>query len=292
MVHPIIKLVRPHHWIKNLFLLIPVFFAGTFFNPDNWAELSVGVIAFSLVSGAIYVINDIQDIEVDKLHVEKKNRPLASGEVTFKWAVVTAVVLLIFAVVLSYLLTTGFRWIIATYFVLNILYSYGLKQIPILDMVILSFGFILRILAGGVLGNVPISEWLIIMIFLLSLFLALAKRRDDVLIFMNSGVVSRNSTTHYNLQFINSSLTMISGIIIVSYLIYTISPEVKTHIHSDYLYITSIFVILGMMRYLQIIFVENNSGSPIKIIYTDRFIQITLLGWILTFFFLLYMPKI
>ncbi len=291
-MHPIIKLIRPHHWIKNLFLLIPVFFAGAFFNSDKLAHLAAGVIAFSLVSGVIYIINDIKDVEFDKLHAEKKNRPLAAGEVTIRWAVAAAIVLFITAVVLCYFLPPHFRWIIFLYFILNVLYSYGLKQIPILDMVILSFGFILRILAGGVLGNVPISEWLIIMIFLLSLFLAIAKRRDDVLIFMNSGIVSRSSTTNYNLQFINSTLTMISGIIIVSYLIYTISPEVKTHMHSDYLYVTSIFVILGMMRYLQIIFVENDSGSPIKIIYTDRFIQITLFGWILTFFFLLYAPKI
>jgi len=287
-MNAILKLIRPHHWVKNLFLLIPIFFAGDIFNQSNiWQTLS-GVVAFCFVSSVVYVINDLKDCEVDKLHPRKRERPIASGKVQPNVAIFITFLLLIIALFFSYNLSYEFLWILGIYLLINILYSFGLKNIPILDMIILSFGFILRVLAGGVLSDILISEWLIIMIFLLSLFLAIAKRREDILIFNKSGMVSRSSTSNYNLQFIDSSLTLISGVIIVSYLMYTLSADVKVRIHFDYLYTTSVFVVMGIMRYLQITLVDNGGGSPIKILYKDRFIQITLLAWILTFFYIIY----
>ena len=174
---------------------------------------------------------------------------------------------------------------------MNVGYSLGLKHISILDIMMIAFGFLLRTVAGGLVADVPISQWLVIMIFLLALFLALAKRRDDLLVGKSSGQLMRRSVENYNIEYVNACLTVLAGIIIVSYLMYTISDEVVTRL-GDHLYFTSVFVIAGMMRYLQIALVENNSGSPTKLLYSDRFLQATLLAWIISFFVLIYLSKL
>ncbi|EMR04652.1 UbiA prenyltransferase family protein [Cesiribacter andamanensis] len=174
---------------------------------------------------------------------------------------------------------------------INLAYSYGLKNVALLDLFIIAFGFMLRVVAGGVLADVPISRWLVIMVFLLALFLALAKRRDDLLLFKKSGQQLRRSVKHYNLEFLGSCLTLLSGIIMVAYIMYTVSEEVIQRLQTENLYMTSVFVIAGMMRYLQITLVENNSGSPTRILYTDNFIRFVILGWIISFYSILYLPK-
>jgi len=148
-------------------------------------------------------------------------------------------------------------------------------------------GFLLRTVGGGVVADVAISQWLIIMIFLLALFMAIAKRRDDLIIGEDSGVLMRKSVKNYNLDFVNSCMTMIASVIVVAYLMYTISDEVVARLGNNLVY-TSVFVIAGLMRYLQITLVEKNSGSPTKLLYKDSFIKIVLAGWILSFFWLIY----
>lgn len=285
----LVKLIRPHQWIKNLFLLIPVFFAGVIFSTPHVLDLAIGFFVFCVISSSVYVINDLKDAPVDRLHPKKRERPIASGKVSAGAAIVTLVLLAVVGIAVSWTtLPIEFTTMVLTYYVLNLAYSFGLKKVAILDMMILSFGFILRVFAGGILGDVPVSEWLAIIIFLLSLFLAVAKRRDDVLIFEQSGTIARSSIVNYNLSFINAALTMLSGIIIVAYMLYTILSDVKQRIPSDYLYGTSIFVVTGILRYLQITLVNNNSSSPIKILYTDLFLQLTLVFWILSYFYLIY----
>lgn len=181
-----------------------------------------------------------------------------------------------------------FAGIIAGYVMLNLAYSFGLKNVSILDILIISSGFVLRTISGAVVADVFISQWMVVMIFLLALFLALAKRRDDLVVFLNSGDSIRKSIKNYNLEFVNGLLIMISGIVIVSYLMYVISPEVMERFHSQHLYLTSIFVIAGMMRYMQIAMVENKSGSPTKALYADGFIRLVVLGWILSFYVIIY----
>lgn len=287
----LIKLLRIKHWVKNLFLLIPIFFAGELFSIRDFSDLLLGLIAFSLIASAIYIINDYKDIESDKRHPQKKNRPLASGEVSVMAAGVTFVILLFSSLVISWKISAGFFTIICIYFLLNLSYTFWLKQISILDILIVASGFLLRVLAGGVIAGIMVSQWLIIMVFLLALFLGLAKRRDDILMNNQSGTVLRKSTQHYNLDFANSGLTMLSSVIMVAYIMYTISDEVTERLNSDSVYITSIFVVAGIMRYLQITLVENNSGSPTKILYSDLFIKITLIGWILCFYVIIYLHK-
>ena len=287
-----ILMFRPHQWVKNLFLFLPIFFAGEIFNIAKLTQVGMGFAIFCLGSSVIYIFNDLMDMKVDRLHPEKSKRPLASGVIKPAVAYISIVALLIIIVPFSIKMGVPFASILGTYMLMNLLYSLGLKRISILDIIIVSTGFVFRTIAGGITGDVYISHWLIIMIFLLALFLVIAKRREDMLVFVSTGKVLRKSIEKYNLEFINSLITMISGVIIVSYIMYTISDEVNERIQSDYLYGTSIFVIIGILRYLQITIVENKSGSPVKVLYTDTFIHVTLVLWITSFYLILYVLNI
>ncbi|MGB3584908.1 MAG: UbiA prenyltransferase family protein [Tunicatimonas sp.] len=283
-----LKLLRPSQWAKNLFIFIPLFFEGHFFELELLLKLGVAFVSFSAVCSAIYVLNDYRDIEADQAHPTKCERPLASGEVSKGAGLVLMSLLALVGLGVGLLLNVWFFLILLMYVGINIGYSFGLKHIGILDIFLIASGFLLRTVSGGIVADVPVSQWLIIMIFLLALFLAIAKRRDDVVLGASSGVLIRKSVKNYNLEFINACMTMIAGIIVVAYLMYTISDEVVMRL-GEHLVYTSVFVIAGLMRYLQITLVEKNSGSPTKLLYKDSFIQITLVGWILSFFWLIYL---
>jgi len=281
-------LLRIHHWPKNLFIFIPAFFAGVVTSIPILTLLIQGFICFSLVSSAVYVINDYRDREKDRLHPVKKNRPLASGQVAPGLAIAIAVVLLVIALPFSFYLSNYFGLSLVSYLIINLFYSMGLKNVAILDTLIVSSGFLLRTLSGGWLAEVAISQWLVIMVFLLSFFLATAKRRDDLILFQNGQAPLRKSSKGYTLEFINTILSVLAGVIIVSYIMYTISDEVVNRLHTPHLYITSLFVFAGLIRFLQITMVENRSGSPMRIFLTDVFIQTTIALWILCFFVVIY----
>lgn len=283
-----IKLIRPKDWVKNLFLFIPVFFAGQFFNVEILLNLFAGFICFSLVASSIYIINDYRDIEDDKIHPIKKMRPLASGTVTKFSALFVAAVFLIIGFSAAWFVRDKFMFVLGIYFVLNLCYSFGLKNIPILDIIIIAIGFVLRIKAGSIIAKIPLSEWLIIMVFLLALFMAIAKRRDDVLLKLSSGTDMRKAVKGYNLDFINTALSLNCAVIIIAYFMYATSPETVNRLQTYRLYYTCLFVLAGILRYLQIIYVQADSQSPTKILYKDRFIQVTILLWIISFYLILY----
>jgi len=286
---PILKLLRIHHWIKNLFIFLPLFFSGNFFDLDRLYELLIGFLSFSFVASTIYVVNDIKDIKFDRLHPQKSKRPLAAGKISIKKSLFIAFILFFFGIYLGFRLSSEFLAIVAIYFFLNLAYSFGLKKLSIVDIFIVASGFLLRVFAGGVISQVYLSEWLIIMVFLLSLFLAIAKRKDDIILLNHSGSITRHSAKNYNLEFINSVITMLAGIIIVSYIMYTISDETVEHVGTKHFYFSSAFVIAGVIRYLQITLVENKSGSPTQVLFRDPFIGLTILLWILSFYVMLYL---
>lgn len=283
-----IKLIRPHQWIKNLFLFLPAFFAGSLYNYLLFIELSLGFMAFSFAASAIYIFNDIMDIESDRNHPSKKFRPIAFGKISITMAYSMIGILLLLSFVVCYFVNDAFSLIIAIYLIFNLLYSLGLKKIAILDIMIVSSGFVFRTLGGGIIAEVPVSKWLILMIFLLALFLAMAKRLDDLLIEKETGVISRKNVGKYNIAYITSGITMLAGIITVCYIMYSISEDVMGKQHSDHVYLTSIFVIAGILRYLQIILVENKRWSPTRVLYKDPFIIITILLWALSYIFIIY----
>lgn len=284
----VIRLIRVRQWVKNLFLFIPSFFAGHLFKSEELLMVGIGAIAFSLVASGVYVINDYRDRFVDRLHPRKKARPIASGEIGTASAWILIVLLVTSGLAVAAALNISFFYILMTYLVLNLGYSFGLKNIPILDLFIVSLGFLLRVYSGGAIADLPITQWLSIMILLLALFLIIAKRRDDILINAKNGCVIRKSTQTYNLDFINSCITLLSAVLVVAYIMYTMSPDVTERFDSSYLFITTIFVIAGVMRYLQIIFVENRSGSPTRIFVKDKFIIATIIGWIISFYLIIY----
>jgi decaprenyl-phosphate phosphoribosyltransferase len=287
-----IKLLRPKDWAKNLFLFIPLFFAGEFTDVDKILKLLLGFIAFSAIASSIYIMNDYRDIEDDRKHPKKCKRPLASGEVSKPAAIVIAAILIICGFTLAYFIREKFLFVLAIYFVINFGYSFGLKNIPILDIILLAAGFVLRVKAGSVIAIIPLSEWIIIMVFLLALFMAIGKRRDDVILKISSGVDMRKSIKGYNLELLNTLLALICAVIIVSYFMYTMSPETNARLGTHRLYYTCLFVMAGIMRYLQIIFVVADSGSPTKILYKDRFIQIVLLLWVASYIAIIYMKEV
>lgn len=161
-------------------------------------------------------------------------------------------------------------------------------MITIIDVFIIAFGFVLRIFVGGVAVGIHLSHWIILMTFLLALFLAFAKRRDDVVIYQETGVSARKNVNRYNLEFMNQTIGIIASITMVCYIMYTVSEEVVERMHTQYLYATSVFVLAGIVRYLQITIVDVKSGSPTKVLMKDRFVQLCIIGWILTFILILY----
>jgi len=284
----IFTLIRPHQYIKNLFIALPLFFAGQIKNPDLLISTLIAFMAFSLSASAIYILNDYQDIEEDRQHPKKKYRPLALGTISKKDAISIMFIFIITGILLMAILSLEALAILGAYIFLNICYSYYLKHIAILDISIIAAGFVLRLFVGSAVTGVPLSMWIVIMTFLLALFLAFAKRRDDVLIFLDTGEKMRKVIDGYNLQLIDGAMMIMASVVIVAYILYTTSKDVIQRLHSEHLYLTALFVIMGILRYLQIIFVEKNAGSPTNILLKDRFIQITILAWILSFVWIIY----
>ncbi len=285
----VFQLLRVHQWIKNGFLFLPLFFDQQITNLECLGYTFIGFLAYSFTASALYVLNDYQDRETDRDHPVKKYRPIASGVVSPAFAFSFFLALLVFAVLLSLVLPIYFLLILAGYFILNLLYSYKLKHIPILDITLVAIGYVLRIFAGAVICSITPSVWIIVMTFLLALFIAMAKRRDDVLLFMESGTKSRKVIDGYNLAFLNNAMSIMASVVIVAYLMYTLSPEVEARLNTDKLYLSLLFVILGIMRYLQKALVEDDTGTPTEILYRDPFMQSTLLGWFISIGVILYM---
>ncbi len=283
----IIKLLRPHQWIKNFFVFIPAFFAGKIGLLVADHRLAVAFASFCLAASAVYVFNDLFDLEKDKLHEVKRNRPLAIGSVSRSTAVLLMLLLCGAAISSAFLVNLEFLAVIGGYFAVQILYCLILKHISIIDISVIAVGFVLRVLAGGVAVGVPVSKWLILMTFLLACCLALGKRRDDLLLDVDKSAL-RPSLGGYTLPFIDNCLIVLAGTTIVCYIMYTVSEDVVTRLRSDNVYLTSIFVIIGLLRFLQIAMVEQKSGSPTLILLKDTMIQAMIGLWLVAFAVILY----
>lgn len=284
-----LRLLRPQQWIKNFFVLLPMFFSGRAADAAMWLAAAIAFAAFAAASSAVYCLNDVIDADTDRRHPAKKQRPVAAGQVSKT----SALTLMAFMAVIAMALPAAEGCIAGTvvigaYLLLNVAYCFWLKRIPIVDIIVIALGFVLRVVIGGVLCAIWVSPWLICMTFLLALFLALAKRRDDVLLRLGGNAI-RPSANGYSLSFVNTALSLLAAITIVCYLIYTLSPEVMARLGSQYVYITAIFVIAGMLRYLQLAIVEDNSGSPTAVLGRDRFLQACVVLWVITFVVIIYL---
>lgn len=291
-----LKLLRVEQWVKNLFVFVPLFFSGYMTNVDLLWKSGLAFIVFSLTASSIYIINDYSDIESDRKHPEKRNRPLASGEISKSTAqiifaiCISAVLLIIFSTK-EYFENNlpQFLTIITFYFVMNLAYTFKLKHVAIIDVCIIATGFVLRVLAGGYATGILISQWAILLTFVLALVLALGKRRGELINAQISGK-TRKSLDGYNVQFADIALSISCALAIVCYLMFTLSPEVQKRFHPRVFY-TVIFVVFAFLRYLQQTLVYNKTESPTKIIYKDRYIQVTMVLWLATFLLQIYFKK-
>ncbi len=285
----IITLIRPHQYVKNLFIFLPLFFAGLIAEVELLCEALAAFVAFSLSASAIYIVNDYRDIAEDRLHPKKMLRPLASGTVRKTTAI--AVMLLLFVLGLSLMaaLSLTALGVLLGYIALNIGYSFFLKHISIVDVIIIAIGFVLRLFVGSTVTAIPLSMWIVSMTFLLALFLALAKRRDDLLIFLNTGEKTRKVIDGYNLSFIDGAMAIMAAVVIMAYILYTTSSSIVQSLNSEYLYLTTLFVVVGIMRYFQVTLVEHDSASPTKVVLKDRFLQLTIIAWVMAFVWIIYL---
>ncbi len=297
----LLRLIRPAQWIKNFFVFSPAVFGGALLEAHALSLSALVFVAFSLAASSIYCFNDIHDVADDRRHPEKRFRPIASGEVSLAQAY--ALMLLLFAAALSALLCPAFSTeafandrgalshaaiVVGFYWLMNLAYCMKIKQYAIIDVCTVAFGFVLRLLAGGEATGIGLSKWIVLMTFLLTLFMSFAKRRDDVLRMERTGEAPRKNTIHYNMTFINQAITITAAVTLVCYIMYTVSPDISPAWHSEYLYLTTIFVLVGLLRYIQISVVEKKSGNPTKVILKDRFIQVVGLAWLVAFLLIIY----
>ena len=293
-VKDIARVIRPQQWIKNVFVLVPLFFGGSLLDTTDIIAAVTAAMAFCFISSSIYCLNDIIDVEDDRRHPTKCHRPIAAGKIS----VALAYVMMAFMVALSFgsvaLLgeyALGVGAVVGLYLLMNVAYCLVLKRYAILDVCTIAFGFVLRLFAGGIATGIGLSNWIVLMTFLLTLFLSLAKRRDDVLKMNQTGHAPRKNTSRYNLDFINQAITITATVTLVCYVMYTVSPEVEQRIGTRYLYLTTVFVIIGILRYLQLTLVDNKSGDPTKAMLHDRVLQAVVLLWFLAFLLIIYILR-
>ena len=290
----ILKLIRPQQWLKNVFVMIPMFFGGSLLDPGDIRASVLTFMVYSFVASSVYCFNDINDVEADRRHPVKCRRPLASGAVSMGTAWVLMALMLVVAAAFTAMLgdrehVLKVGAVLLFYYIMNLAYCAKLKQYAIVDVCVVAFGFVLRVLAGGFATDIVPSKWLVLMTFLLTLFLSFAKRRDDVLRMNETGEPPRKNTIRYNLTFINQAITVSASVTLVCYIMYTVSPEVVARFGSDMLYLTSVFVLLGLLRYMQITVVDKKSGDPTKMVLHDRFTQLVVAAWALTFLVIIYL---
>ncbi len=292
----LIRLIRPSQWLKNVFVFAPLLFGGVL--TDGSAVLAglVAALAFCCAASSIYCFNDIHDVADDRRHPEKCRRPIACGTVSVAEAYALMALLVLLGAGATLLLPLvgaagsgrATLAVVLFYWLLNLAYCAKLKQYAIIDVCVVALGFVLRMLAGGEAAGIELSHWIVLMAFLITLFMSFAKRRDDVLRMERTGEAPRKNTIRYNATFMDQALTITASVTLVCYIMYTVSPEVMQRFHTGKLYLTSIFVLLGLLRYIQVAVVDKRSGNPTKVVLHDRFIQLDLLAWLVTFVIIIY----
>ncbi len=273
----VVKQFRVKQWVKNLFVFIPLFVAGQIGETDKLIRTIYAFLFFCAASSMIYIINDIVDLEKDKLHPEKSKRPIASGKLSVQTAWLLVVLLAIIVFPVQYLFLAATLPFIAAYVFQNFLYSYYFKKIAILDVSFIAVGFVLRVLVGVAANGLPFSHWLIIMTFCISMLLALGKRKGEIQLNIDNGN-KRHSLNGYNEPLINALQIIFLTVTVVVYIMYTFFNEYYQG-NKNLLFYSTFFVILGLMRYMQLSFVFNNIESPTDILLKDKFILFTVLSW-------------
>ena len=292
MVKDYVELLRPKHWIKNVFLLAGIVFGKELLAADKLLAVVQGFVCFCGLSSAMYVLNDVWDIEADRQHPLKKDRPLASGRIKPGAAMVLGIVLVVGMLCWSAWLGRSFAAIGLAYVVLTAGYTLLLKHQPIVDVVVISVGFVLRAVAGvALLPGVRLSPWLIICTFFLCLFMGFGKRRSELIELGEQASAFRKVHELYTKSLLDHMLSVTSGITVVAFLLYTLHPDTQKWIGSDYLMYTTPLVLYGIFRF-SLLIQSGRASGPVEVIIRDRAFQITLICWALACLAIIYWDKI
>ena len=283
----IVKTMRPRQWPKNVFVFAALVFDRQMTDLQPLLITAVAVVLFSLASSLVYIINDLADIESDRQHPEKQHRPIASGELKFRWAVTTAVILFLLVFPSAFLLNFVFGLIISAYVLLMLVYSLWLKHIPLIDVMIIASGFVLRVTAGvAIIETERFSPWLFVATTFLALFIALGKRRSEITLLENVAGTHRRVLDGYTLDLLDQLITIVLSTTLMTYCLYTFSAAITND--NQIMMLTIPFVIYGLFRYLYLIKTQHIGGAPEEIVLTDRPMQVVVILWGLTVFLILY----
>lgn len=278
LLKAILKTMRPKQWTKNVFIFAALVFDRQLTRIDSLQRTLICFFLFCLISSAVYIINDIMDVEADRNHPTKKNRPIASGNLPIPTAIISAVMLLVVSLPLAYLLSPSFALICVTYLLMNLAYSKWLKHVPLLDVFIIAAGFVLRVAAGVTVISVErFSPWLYIVMTLLSLYLGFGKRRAELTLLTSGAQSHRKVLEGYSLPLLDQLITIVSSTTIIGYSLYTFSaPNLPTN-HT--MMLTIPFVMYAIFRYLYLIQIKNSGGAPEEILMKDRPFQVAIGLW-------------
>jgi 4-hydroxybenzoate polyprenyltransferase len=287
MLGAVLVSLRPRQWVKNLFVFGGVLFAQRLFTPSVWPALGAFAI-FCALSGAMYLLNDVADRDKDRLHPEKRDRPIAAGQLQPRAAVVAASVLVVVSLALAFWLAPGFGLVGLGYVALLALYSLWLKHVVIVDVLVVAIGFVLRAVAGAVAIGVAISGWLLICTVLLALFLALGKRRHEVLALEGSATRHRPILAEYSAGLLDQMIAVVTASTVTAYALYTMSPETVAKFHTQLLPLTLPFVLYGIFRYLYLLYHKRLGGNPSEIVVRDRALLLNTCLWLATVVLIIY----
>ena len=288
MIKNLFRLLRVQQWLKNGVVLAGLIFAGEAHILSKTIIAFEALIAFCFLSSSVYVLNDIIDRERDRLHPLKKSRPIAAGEISVSSAIIIGLILVIAGLVISVMINKAFLIIVISYLILNILYTFILKNVVIIDVMSIAAGFVLRAAAGAAAIEVQISGWLLITTFVLALFLGLGKRRHELIYLEKEAGAHRKILEKYSTYLLDQLIGVVTASTVITYLFYTLSPEVGAKLGTHYLFATIPFVIYGIFRYLYLVHKEEKGGSPTRLLLTDRPLLLDVLLWLASVILILY----
>jgi 4-hydroxybenzoate polyprenyltransferase len=280
--------MRPRQWFKNVFLFVGLVFSQNLFQIALFIKVCGGFLIFCLAASSIYVFNDIHDRETDRRHPEKYRRPLAQGSLLVSEAYMVSMVLAATALILAFMMDRTFLVILLAYFVLNLAYSLKIKQVVILDIMFIASGFVLRILAGTTLAGVNPSDWLVICTITLSLFLGFSKRRNELVLMGENAGTQRKVLKEYSIHFLDQMISMVTACTVMSYILYTVSPETVARFGTKNLIFSIPFALFGVFRYLYLIYLKKKMGDPIDLILKDFPFLLNILLWISAVMIIIY----
>ncbi|MBC7363105.1 MAG: decaprenyl-phosphate phosphoribosyltransferase [Candidatus Aminicenantes bacterium] len=284
-----IKTLRPQQWVKNLFVFAPLLFSVKLFDFSSIISAFKAFFSFCFISGALYTLNDLFDINEDRLHPVKCHRPLASGGLTKAAAVVIIIIATSASLVLALSLNKLFLFIILGYLLLQVLYSSWLKHVVILDIFVVATGFLLRVIAGAVAIKVEISSWILICTILLALFLSMTKRRHEYFLLPGNAPAHRPILKEYNPYLLDQMISVVTASTLIAYCLYTVSEETVAKFHTRNLILTTPFVLYGIFRYLYLVHQKNQGSTPEELVLKDKPLFADIILWLISVGLILYL---